>query len=181
MKRDIVIIDTETTGLLGARANRLEFQPYIIEIYVLRLNHKLKKVGELDTLIKPPVPIPDFITRLTGISDIMVMKSPSFKKVAKKILNICKGAKTFVAHNASFDYEMICNEFKRIDDKRFQEIDFDFFCTVEEAYAMSGYRYRNLELYTELTWKNFITNQHRAKADVLATLENYKELLKRIN
>ena len=178
--KDTIIIDTETTGLLSARATSLEFQPHLIEIYILRIDSKNKFVADLDALVKPPVPIPDFITKITGINDLMVAKEPTFADIAKDVLKICKGTKTFVAHNASFDYNIVVNEYRRIDNKKFSKLKFDFFCTVEQSFDLKGYRLKNLELYEILTGKTFITNQHRAKADVLATFENYKELLKRI-
>lgn len=171
-----VIVDTETTNLLEAMGNQLEFQPHMIEIFALKIDDNLKPVEEFYSLIKPPVPIPQFITRITGISDIDVVKSPPFKKIAKKLQKFLKGTDLFIAHNATFDYDIIENEFKRIGMK--SNLPKKLYCTVEQSMFYKGYRLKNLELYKILTGKTEIKNQHRAKADVFATLENYKKLIK---
>lgn len=55
------VIDIETTG----------FDPYfneIIELSALKVRDK-KIVGEFSTLVKPNVPVSEFITKLTGITN----------------------------------------------------------------------------------------------------------------
>lgn len=176
MKEDIIIVDTETTGLLEVSSCSLEFQPHMIEIFVLRVNSKLKPVGEFSSLIQVPVPVPSFITRITGVSDIDLQKAPTFKKIYKSLNKIFKGTSLMVAHNATFDYNIIKNEFERIEKQCF--LPNSLYCTVEQSLHFFGYRMKNLELYEKLTGKKEIKNQHRAKADVLATFDNYKELIK---
>lgn len=173
-KKDIVIVDTETTNLTRCCASDIAFQPYIIEVYAYRVDYQFNKIGEFHSLVNPPVSIPNFITRITGINDIRVRNAPKFKKILKPLTKIMKGAGTFVAHNATFDRDMIDYEGKRAGvDIAFPK---DLFCTVEQSMHFFGYRLKALELFTHLTGKKEIPNQHRAKADVMATFENYKIL-----
>jgi DNA polymerase III subunit epsilon len=99
------IIDIETTGL-NARKDRITE----IAIYI---HDGEKIVDRFETLVNPECRIPYHITALTGISNKMVADAPRFFEVARKIVEITEGT-TFVAHNASFDYNFIRCEFKRL-------------------------------------------------------------------
>jgi len=63
-------------------------------------------------LINPEKKVPYRITQLTGINTQMVQDAPYFYEIAKKVVEITEG-RTFVAHNASFDYRFIQAEFAR--------------------------------------------------------------------
>lgn len=172
--KDILIVDTETTNLTRCCASHIDFQPYVIEVFIYRVDHKFRKIDQFESLIKPPVTIPGFITRITGINDIRVRNAPKFKHIIKPIKKIFKGAGTFVAHNATFDIDMLNYEAIRSGvNLKFPK---ETFCTVEQSMHFFGYRMKNLELFTMLTGAKEIPDQHRAKADVMATLENYKIL-----
>lgn len=104
--KKLAIVDLETTGMSAQRHR-------IIEIAVIRIEGN-KIVDTFSTCINPEIPIPWFITHLTGISDKDVEKAPLFTEVKHKVKKILKGA-TFVAHNVWFDYSFIRSEFERID------------------------------------------------------------------
>ena len=99
------IIDIETTGL-NARKDR------ITEIAIF-IHDGEKVVEKFESLVNPECRIPFHITALTGISNKMVADAPHFFEVARRIVEITDG-KTIVAHNASFDYNFIRCEFKRL-------------------------------------------------------------------
>ena len=99
------IIDIETTG---GRAS----QDRITEVAII-LHDGQKIVDRWETLINPERSIPYNITQITGISQEMVTNAPRFYEVAKKIVEMTKGA-IFVAHNVRFDYGFIREEFKRL-------------------------------------------------------------------
>jgi len=103
--KNLAIVDLETTGMSAQRHR-------IIEIAVIRIEGN-KVVDTFSTCINPQVPIPWFITHLTGLSDKDVEKAPLFFEVKQKVKKILKGT-TFVAHNAWFDYSFIQSEFERI-------------------------------------------------------------------
>ncbi|MFC4158154.1 3'-5' exonuclease family protein [Chitinimonas lacunae] len=99
-----VFVDLETTGANASRDR-------ITEIGVVEWRDG--QVEEWSTLVNPGVPIPPFISRLTGISDEMVIDAPSFTSIAEAVHERLAG-RVFVAHNARFDYGFLKNEFKRV-------------------------------------------------------------------
>ena len=99
------IIDIETTGG-SARIEK------ITEIAIY-LHDGNKITGEFVSLVNPERNIPYFITNLTGITNEMVEDAPRFYEIAKTIVELTEG-RTFVAHNARFDYSFIRQEFKSL-------------------------------------------------------------------
>lgn len=103
--RTFAIIDVETTGG-GISGNR------ITEICIA-----LMKNGEVfdkyTSLVNPETSIPTYITALTGIDNRMVAGAPTFSEIAEEIESFTQDA-IFVAHNVSFDYNVIRNEFRDI-------------------------------------------------------------------
>ena len=99
------IIDIETTGHAAKEGKITE-----IAIYV---HNGIEIVNSFSSLVNPECHIPYFITKLTGIDDEMVVNAPKFYEIAKKIINLTAG-NIFVAHNVSFDYRFIQEEFNRL-------------------------------------------------------------------
>lgn len=89
-----VVVDLETTGL-NAENDR------ITEIAAVRLRGG-DVLGEFATLVAPGVPVPAFITTLTGISDAMVTQAPPLRDVLPAFHAFARDA-VLVAHNAPFD------------------------------------------------------------------------------
>lgn len=171
---DLIFVDTETTGLLEPIGIDLEYQPHMFEICIFRTNKKLKIIDKYQDLIKIPVPIPIHISRITGVYDEMLINKKPFKKHFKAIQSIMRGAKIFVAHNATFDESIIENEFERLNKTiHFPPVKY---CTVEQTMHIKGYRLKLLEALEELTGETFIENQHRAKYDTKALIKIYKKL-----
>ncbi|HOP13477.1 MAG TPA: 3'-5' exonuclease, partial [Lentimicrobium sp.] len=158
------VIDVETTGGNFSSERLTE-----IAIY---LHDGEKIVDEFSTLLNPEQPIPYMITRLTGISNEMVAGAPRFCEVARKIVELTEGA-TFVAHNASFDYNFIRHEFRRLG--------YNFrrptICTVKMSRKLlPGLQSYSLgKLCRELGI--VIENRHRAAGDALATTRLLELLL----
>ena len=177
MKKDIIFLDTETTNLTESIGVPLEYQPYIIEICCIRTNWKATKIkGRFQSYIRPPIPIPTFITKITGIDDYKVMDSPNFKEILPDLQQLFLGAYTMVAHNLSFDRSLIYFELLRIA----KECSFpwppDHFCTVEQSMFLKGFRLKLNELYHLATEKQSIQNAHSAEGDTLALIDCYKFL-----
>ena len=70
-------------------------------------------IDTYSTLINPQRYIPPFITSLTGITNEMVESSPTFEEVAKTILEKTSDS-IFVAHNVSFDFNVIKYELEEL-------------------------------------------------------------------
>ncbi len=160
------IIDIETTG------NRHNFGK-ITEIAIYQHNGQTI-TGSYSTLINPEMDIPYFITRLTGIDNNMVKNAPRFYEVAKKIIEMTEGH-TFIAHNVSFDYKFIKEEFKRLG--------YDFnkktMCTIKMARKLlPGHRSYSLgKICSDLGIE--INGRHRAAGDALATVKLFEILLEK--
>ncbi|MDX1902726.1 MAG: exonuclease domain-containing protein [Thermonemataceae bacterium] len=99
------IIDIETTG------SKPDYDK-IIDIAIYLHNGK-EIVDTFSSLVNPERYIPEFITRLTGISNEMVENAPKFYEIAKKIVEFTEGH-IFVAHNVHFDYSFVKAEFKNL-------------------------------------------------------------------
>lgn len=172
-KRELCFFDTETTGLPEAKGTSNSLQPYITEICIIRTDHKFNIIGEYTSLIKVPIEIPTFITRITNIDNKMVNKFPYFNKHIKKINKVLKGADILVAQNLRFDKDMIEIEYSRFNKKIVWPK--TLFCTVEQSMHYCGMRLKSTELF-DYTGGREIKNIHRARADVIAMIEYFQHI-----
>lgn len=160
------IIDIETTG----GSSRIE---KITEIAIY-LHDGNQVTGEFVSLVNPERNIPYFITNLTGITNEMVEDAPRFYEIARTIVELTEG-RTFVAHNARFDYSFIREEFK--------SLGFNFKRNILDTVALSrklfpGHRSYSLgHICNDLNIS--INGRHRAAGDALATVKLFELLLKK--
>src|SRR5512134_716698 len=92
--QSIVAIDIETTGLSEER-------DAIIEIGAVRFKGR-RVEDEWSTLINPNRHIPEFVSGLTGISDVEVRNAPRFRDVAQDLERFV-GDAPIIGHNVRFD------------------------------------------------------------------------------
>ena len=162
--------DTETTGLLKPEANDLNMQPYITELYLVKLKlveNEFVFVDEFSSFFKPPMPLDPIITKITGITDEMLADAPTF---ANKYIELCHffmGEDTFVAHNAAFDVGMIWTELARLQCEIKFPWPYRHLCTVELSLGIEHHRLKLKDLYFKATGLPH-TGAHRAKGDVEA-------------
>ncbi len=175
---DIIITDTETTGLLKPIPTKIEKQPFITEIYAVRISPDFKFVSEVDTLIKPPIPISEEITKITGISDDTVKDAPSFFQVYDELYNLFEGCRYLVGQNIEFDVGMIYHELFRHNFERKFPWPKHHICTIESSYHYKNKRLKLADLH-EVLFKKGFKDAHRAKSDVMATLRCFIEMHKR--
>lgn len=179
-----LIFDTETTGLPKNRTIKLEHQPEIIEFAAFTVNLKTGKISKkYQTLIKPAKALSDTpgfgekktITQITGITNEMLKDAPNFKAVSKDIIKMIEKAPVVIAHNLSFDAEMLDIEAERLKTPiRWPRK----ICTVEATIAMKGFRLNLTKLHLELFGEAF-EGAHRAQGDVEALTKCSIELFKR--
>ncbi len=160
------IIDIETTG----GSSMIE---KITEIAIF-LHDGSKITGEFATLVNPERNIPYFITNLTGITNEMVEEAPRFFEIAKTIVELTEG-RTFVAHNARFDYSFIRQEFK--------SLGYNFSRNLLDTVSLSrkiipGHRSYSLgNICNDLNI--MINGRHRAAGDAFATVRLFEFLMAR--
>ncbi len=160
------IIDIETCG------GRFEFRRgRITEICILK-HDGLSVIDSFTTLVNPDCFISPYFTGLTGITNEMVADAPKFHEIAAKIIQMTEGC-IFVAHNVSFDYGFIKEEFKSL-----------------------GYTYRRNTLCTVRLSRKLLPNRisyslghlcaslgieifgrHRAEGDAVATAQLFDLLM----
>ena len=174
------IFDTETTGLCVPRVNDLDKQPYISEIYVMKViqksNKTIEKIDELDLLLKPPIKLSAEITKITGITNKMVEKAPSFRKKFLDIAEFFTGVDRMVAHNLAFDRNLLLYELARIDKQLNFPWPIQHVCTVEKSMSIEQRRMSLKNLHKHLTGSDF-ADAHRAKNDVEALARVYEQML----
>lgn len=100
----LAIVDLETTGA-NASWDR------ITEIAVIEVDRG-EISGEWSTLVNPQTAIPPAIQALTGITNDMVARAPSFAELARDLHERLAG-RVVVAHNARFDYGFLRQAFER--------------------------------------------------------------------
>ena len=158
------VVDVETTG---GKYN----EEGITEIAIYKFDGN-EIVDQFISLVNPERPIQPFVVQLTGINEKMLRNAPKFYEIAKRIIEITEGC-TLVAHNASFDYRMLCTEFNRLG----FSYERPTLCTVslskklipEQASYKLGKLVRALGIP--------LSDRHRAAGDARATVKLLKLLL----
>jgi DNA polymerase III subunit alpha, Gram-positive type len=163
---EYVVFDLETTGAKAPPCRITEIGAYRVRDFEL--------TDEFHTLVNPEMPIPSFITSLTGISDGMVKDAPRFCDVVDDFLNFL-GDSVLVAHNARFDMGFLNYEIARIyEDYRVAN---PSLCTVQLSRGLLP----NIENHKLKTVANHFSidliNHHRASDDAHATARIFVNLL----
>jgi DNA polymerase III epsilon subunit family exonuclease len=163
---DFVVFDLETTGAKAPPCRVTEIGAYRVKGSEL--------AGEYHSLVNPGVPIPEFITGLTGISDEMVRNAPPFSDLAGGLLEFI-GDSVLVAHNAPFDMRFLNHEISLVHGK--YSVANPSLCTVR----LSRKLIPGIENHKLATVANFysidLTNHHRASDDARATAKIFIKLL----
>lgn len=147
------IIDTETTGL-KPRYSR------IVEISILSGR------GEIvfDSLIDPGVPIPQEVAAIHGISDELVVGSPSMTQAWLELQEVTQD-KLLLAYNSSFDRGMLFYEAIRNDLPKLKS---DWDCVMVKYSAFVGIwnsRFGNYQ------YQKLPSAGHRSNIDCKVTLD----------
>jgi DNA polymerase III epsilon subunit-like protein len=171
-----LIFDTETNGLVDNLTMAIEKQPDVIEFFGQTVNLETgEKLSELQQLIKPPKLIDAEITNITGITNELVAEAPTFSEVADKLEKYITSAPLVIAHNLSYDRDMLNIEFQRLG--RFIAWP-QGLCTVEQSIHYKGYRLNLNALHEHLFGEPF-AGAHRARPDVEALTRCCIEMVKR--
>lgn len=172
-----LIFDTETTDLLSPSAAPLKLQPHIMEFFGHIVEDDGTVIEELEFRCNPGVPIPEKVQKITRITDADVSHLPPFKEFSGQVLRIIANAEAVVAHNLSYDFQVVTHEFTRIDPSLRIKWPLKRICTVQETEALKGKRLTLTDLHTHLFGEAF-KDAHSARADVMALTRCWVELRK---
>jgi DNA polymerase III epsilon subunit family exonuclease len=117
----------------------------VIEIGACRIARG-EIVDEFETLVNPELPLPRFISTLTGITDDMLAGAPLFAGISESWLNFA-GDAVLAAHNSTFDITLLNQEIARV---------------------FPGCRMRNPELCTVQLARRLMPSLERHHLDALA-------------
>jgi DNA polymerase III alpha subunit (gram-positive type) len=167
--KNILIIDTETTGL-SVNNDR------IIQVAYQLCNESGQLLEESNFYIKPDypyLPIHDNAEKIHHITrDYATQNGISFHEFANKIKYILEKTDIIVAHNYNYDHDMIKSELKRLnrDDIILELVNKKSFCTLKN----NPPRAKLGVLYKKLFNKNLdAALQHDALYDVIACKHIY--------
>lgn len=115
LTKPLVVFDLEATGLDLVNDR-------IIQISYVKVSPGDKEGEEerKSIFVNPGKPIPAFVQQLTGITDDMVKDAPTFKQLAKQLVDSFIGCDFAGFNSDRFDVPMLAEEFLRAG------IDFDF-------------------------------------------------------
>ena len=160
---------SEPTGGSPGRGHR------VTEIAAIRVDREGRILDEMTSLVNPFRPIPRSITRITNISEEMVVDAPPFVEIAPRVQEVLAGA-VFVAHNAPFDLRFVEWEMRRGD---FGPPKGKVLCTARLARkVVPEMRSRSLDALIH-RWGIPCEPRHRAYPDARATVDVLVRLLDR--
>ncbi|WP_078553307.1 ATP-dependent DNA helicase DinG [Bacillus alkalicellulosilyticus] len=168
LKQRFVVIDLETTGQTPGNDR------------IIQIGAVLLEDGEITerftTFVNPEIPIPSFIYHLTGITDEMVQRAPTFEQVVPELLPMLENA-FFVAHNVTFDLSFLHKEIEEAGYKPFTGPTID---TVELARLLlpqeQGYKLVQLAEMLDIDHER----PHQADSDAEVTAQLLLDLLTKL-
>ncbi|MFP7493810.1 ATP-dependent DNA helicase DinG [Terribacillus saccharophilus] len=161
-----VVVDLETTGHAPSNGDK------IIEVGIVVIQGRVI-TDQFQTMLDPGMPIPPFISQLTGIADEDVAGAPQFEDVAEEIAAFFEDSYV-VAHNANFDLRFLNSALELAGLAPIKRPVLD---TVELARIMlpTAPSYKLSVLSEHLSFEH--DQPHRALSDTLVTAELLLSLL----
>jgi len=155
----MAVVDFETAGGGGDNQNRA------IELGVVYGKSGSPPEGTLSSLVGYKGPIHYYVKKLTGIGSKDLTSAPEFPALADSLMRALNG-RIFIAHNAPFDWKVLCGELLRMDGTRPL---LPVLCTVKLSKFLYPMEPRhNLSAMCRIA-DIPITNRHRALGDAEAT------------
>ena len=174
---DIIVFDTETTGLVQSEATPLEKQPKIWEFAGIRLDKNYNEVRRLEFVCDPGCDLEPIITKVTGAVTSDVKGKGEFSLYLSQLQDFFLGVREIVAHNLMFDIDMLRFELMRLDCLEQFPWPPVRTCTIESTYYINNYRL-NLTKLHQYCFNESFKDAHRAMPDVEALTRCYIYLKK---
>lgn len=182
-----MFFDTETTGFPN-KQNPLghESQPYVIQFAMLVREHGVI-IEEKEYVIKIPIDVPERITQITGLTNEDLKDGVTSQYVYDIFYTTMKMADKVIAHNISFDLEMMRIMSARVKKEEREKLTPNYVCTMKSSVPIckipgkyGNFKWPNLtEAYKTLVDPEGFEKAHTALADVRACVAVYDELVKR--
>ena len=168
-----VVVDLETTGGSPIDSKITEFGAVKVRGGEI--------LGEFKTFVNPEMPIPAYITVLTGITDAMVVEAPTIAEIFPNFLAFCGSEKetVLVAHNAPFDLGFLKANAKELGYTwpSYQVLDTVRIARIALAKdEVSNYKLSSLATF----FRTSIKPTHRALDDAQTTVEVLHGLIERL-
>lgn len=166
----VAFVDVETTGSSPNRGDR------VIEIGIARFErgHCVERFGQL---VNPCRTVPKWITRLTGITPLMLGNAPTFEQARDNVCDRLAGA-VLVGHNVPFDLGFLDGEFRRLGSSLVKTLGagavvLDTVRLARRAFGRGGNSLQSLAARFRLP----VGQAHRALDDALVTAALFERLL----
>ena len=169
-KDQLLIWDTETTGLTLHPHSVIAKQPRIIEFGGVLMSLKNGCImEEISFFIHPVEAISEEITKITGITNAQLSTQPSFRERLPQLRAIFARVGGMVAHNLEFDRAVLGYELERegVEDFPWPKNEF---CTMSMYAPEWGRAPKLKEVYLHLLGKP-LEQTHRALDDAMAMAE----------
>jgi DNA polymerase-3 subunit epsilon len=165
-----VVLDLETTGTAPSDGG-------ITEIGAVKVRGG-EVISQFQTLVRPPAPIPPFITVLTGITNSMVAAAPPLSAVLPAFLEFIRGS-VLVAHNAPYDIGFLRAACARYDYDWPPATVLDTLQLARHVLSRDEIRNHKLGSLAQFFGAS-VTPDHRALTDAQATVDVLHGLIARI-
>lgn len=161
---NIIILDSETTGLDCENDE-------MIELGLLGITYSPSK-EQISTIYgcasffeQPSIPIPEVITKITGIKDADVLGHRFNDTQVESIFQNCS---LVIAHNAKFDRGFFDKRFPQLSNLRWA-------CSIKEV-DWCSYNLEGNKLLVLLFQLGYFYEAHRADIDCIATLRLFQDV-----
>lgn len=169
-----VILDLETTGSSPKKGAA------ITEIGAIKVRGG-EQLGKFESFVNPLAPIPDYITAMTGITDLMLAQAPIIDEIFPKFLEFAGSAAEviIVAHNAPFDLSFLKSAAKELEIKWPKYLTLDTVTIARQVLTKEDVPNCKLSTLAQFFGTKTEPN-HRALDDAKATTEILHGLLERL-
>ena len=105
--REIIVFDTETTGLDHEKDQIIQFSGLKVEVFKENGIYKYREIATIDEYIKPRQPVSDKIEQLTSITNDFLADKQSEEEAFEKIKAFFGEAPVISGYNVPFDIRMV--------------------------------------------------------------------------
>lgn len=170
LEKDLVFFDLETTGVSTS-------QDKIIQIGLIKYFADGREPLERKRLINPGITIPEEAIKVHGITNEMVKDEPTFKQVAKALVDLIGDADLCGFNSNRFDVPMLIEEFYNAG----VEFDMTDRKSIDVWRIFQKMEPRNLKAAYKFYCGKELQGAHDALNDVRATIEVLESQLDKYN